>query len=178
MDDRDAVLRDARPVLARMELLSYGTVQRMGSRRGAETNGRPPGEDHPMHEIWARLLRETRDAKSARTVLQRACDALDAALRRRLVPDTVETLDELCARIVSDGWGIGADECAIAMRCTPTLVRRARLDAGRHPETGADLPPARADRMTWARELDDAGLSLRQIERLTGVSKDTVRRRR
>ena len=91
-----------------------------------------------------------------------------------LANGTTETLEELCARIVQDGWAIPTDECARAMRCTPTLVRRARLAAERHPETGYSLPPRQQDPMEWALKLDAVGLSVRQIATLTGLPKSTI----
>ena len=166
----------ARSILARMEMLSYGPVHRFGGRRGAESPGAPQGEAHPLHDKWRALFVEAGDPETLRAYVQQAAAELDAALRRRLVPEATETLDELCARIVADGWGIAADECAVAMRCTPTLVRRARLSAGRHPETGGSLPEANGDPKAWARELDAAGLSLRQIEAITGVPRSTLHR--
>lgn len=177
-DDRERheVLQTARTILARMELLSYGSVSRMGGRRGAESPGSPQGEAHPLHEEWRERFAKAPDAEAARDLLELAEAELDAALRRRLVPEATETLDELCARIVSDGWGISSDECARAMRCTPTLVRRARLDADRHPETGGSLPERTGDPLAWSLALDAAGLSLRQIEALTGVPKSSLHR--
>lgn len=159
-----------------MEMLSYGSVSRMGGRRGVESPGSPQGEAHPLHEVFAKLLADAADAEAMRTILDLARQELDAALRRRLVPETTETLDELCARIVADGWGIDADECARAMRCTPTLVRRARLDASRHPESGGSLPERNGDPLAWSVALDAAGLSLRQIESITGVPKSSLHR--
>jgi hypothetical protein len=158
-----------------MELLSYGSVSRMGGRRSAESPGAPNGEAHPLHERWREIFMDA-PADAIGELVQRAEAELDAALRRRFVVETTETFEELCARIVADGWGIDADECARAMRCNVSLVRRARLDAGRHPETGGALPEPRADRVAWARELDAAGLSLRQIESITGLPKSTVHR--
>jgi len=174
--EHEAVLVAARPILARMELLSYGTVTRFGGRRGADAPGPPAGDAHPLHEAWARRLREAADAAEARALLEAATDALEAIVRRRFVVEATETLEELCARIVADGRGFSAEDCAIAMRCTPTLVRRARLEAGRHPDTGGGLPQKVADAMAWARELSDAGLSLRQIEAIAGVPKSSLHR--
>jgi hypothetical protein len=165
-----------RTILARMELLSYGTVSRMGGRRGAESPGAPAGEAHPLHDEWRERFASAPDDETLRAYVQQAEAALDAALRRRFVPEATETLDELCARIVGDGWGIDADECARAMRCTPSLVRRARLDAGRHPDTGAALPEARPDRIAWARELDAAGLSIRQIAAMVDMPQTSLYR--
>jgi hypothetical protein len=74
---------------------------------------------------------------------------------------------------VSDGWGVSADDCARAMRCTPTMVRRARLAEMRHPDNGYVLPDGH-DPITWAVELDSIGLTLRQIEAVTGVPRTTL----
>jgi hypothetical protein len=171
--DMDAAVRT---ILARMELLSYGSVSRMGGRRSAESPGAPSGEAHPLHERFARLFAEAVDAEAMRTVLQLAEAELDAARRRRFVIETAETLDDLCARIVADGWGIEAEECARAMRTSASIVRRARLDAGRHPDTGGALPEKRGDAITWARDLDAAGLSIRQIASVVGMPQTTLYR--
>jgi hypothetical protein len=157
-----------------MSLVSYGAVQRFGPRsRSVEGALLPPGEDQPMHEIWAR-----RFAKAApdelRDLVTEAEAELDAWVRRPLVPDTVETLEELCARIVDDGWGVTAAECARAMLTTPTLVRNARLAAGRHPESGYHLPAPSRDAWAWAEMLDRVGLNVRQIATLTGLPKSTL----
>lgn len=172
VDESQAVIAAARPVIMRMALLSYGSVQVMGRRQGGDDARAPSGESHPMAEKWARKIidaptQETLDAAKAE---------LGSWLRRPLVPDTTESLEELCARIVTDGWGITAEECAVAMRCTPTLVRRARLAEMRHPETGRSLPERGAGGIAWARELERLGLSLRQIEAITGVSKSSLHR--
>lgn len=171
MDDAQ-VIAAARPVLMRMALISYGGVQAVGRRQGGDDARPPSGESHPMVEIWA-----------ARIMAAPTVETLDAAraelgswLRRPLAPQSAETLEELCARIVADGWGIMAEECAMAMRCTPTLVRRARLAAMRHPDTGKTLPAARGDGLGWARQLSDVGLSLRQVEAITGISKSRLHR--
>lgn len=176
MEDLDAVKATARPILARMELLSHGTVQRVGGRRGSDSYGTPPGEGNPLHDVWREAIAKTTDVEAARLAVQGAADALDAAVRRRFVAHRTETLDELCARIITDGRGISDRDCAVAMRCTTTLVRRSRLEAGCHPDTGEALPAAAGDALTWARELAAAGLPVRQIERLTGVSKSRVHR--
>jgi hypothetical protein len=173
VDDRQLVLDAARPVLTRMALLSYGSVQVMGRRvNGGDDARAPSGESSPMAEKWAALLA----AKPTFETLDAARAELGSWLRRPLVPETTETLEELCARVVSDGWGITADECAVAMRCTPTLVRRARLAELRHPDTGRSLPERGAGGKGWALALDACGLSLRQIEGLTGVPKSTLHR--
>lgn len=169
---------EQRALLVRMALVSYGGVQRLGGRRGGEP-GRigPPGEAHPMHERWFAIFAGAVGVSHARTLTDQARAEFDAYVRRPLVPDTTETWEELAERIVSDGWGITAGECARAMRCTPSMVRRARLGQLRHPDTGYSLP-TESDPVAWARKLDEAGLTLRQIEALTGVPKSTLHDRK
>ena len=168
------VRREAHDLLVRMALLSYGGVSSAGFVKGGEPSRiGPTGEGTPLHDEWGARFDAATDDDLPDLVVQARAE-LDAWLRRPLTPDTTETLDELFARIVSDGFGVSATECAIAMRCTPTMVRRARLAAGRSPDTGYPLPEGDPDRMTWARALANAGLSLRQIEALTGIAKSTL----
>jgi hypothetical protein len=157
-----------------MALISYGSVQGYRTKtRGGEKSGPPTGEAVPLHDHWAAIFATAAPGELA-ALVEAAEAEVEAWVRRPLAPDTVESLEELCARIVGDGWAIDADECARAMRCTSTLVRRARLAAGRHPETGYRLPPEDRNRLAWACSLDAVGLSLRQIETLTGIAKSTL----
>lgn len=165
----------ARPVLIRMALLSNGKVAALErSRGGGGEHAGPNGNAHPLYEVWGERIDAAPDAETARGLLDAAEAELGAQLRRPLAPDTTETLEELCARIVQDGWGVSATECSRMMRCTPTLVRRARLVERRHPATGYSLPDATGDARGDVRKLERAGLSLRDIEALTGVPKSTL----
>ena len=158
-----------------MALVSYGAVQAYRTRTsGGTSDARPLGEARPMHDRWAIIFANARTEDELAALLEAGQAELDGWIRRPFAPDTTETLEDLCARIVGDGWGVSADECSRAMRCTPTLVRRARLAALRHPETGYSLPSKSRHPMTWAHKLDAAGLTLRQIEALTGVPKSTL----
>jgi hypothetical protein len=171
----DEIGVQTRELILRMSLLSYGATMRYGDRRGGDSEHvGPPGEPLPMAEQWARMFDAAPNRETLRQWLEAARAEFDAYIRRPLAPDTVETLEELCERIVRDGWGITAEECALAMRCTPTLARRARLEALRNPETGYPLPERTADPHAWLIALDRAGLSVRQIEALTGVPKSSV----
>lgn len=167
-------ITDPETLLTRMALISYGATQALGrSGKAAERQLYPPGEAAPMHDRWSRILQSASEAELP-ALMEEANAELQSWIRRPLVSNAAETLEELCARIVQDGWAIGAEECARAMRCTPTLVRRARLAAERHPETGYSLPPRQQDPMTWAFKLDAVGLSVRQIATLTGLPKSTI----
>lgn len=165
---------EQRTILVRMALVSHGGVQRLGGRRGGES-GRtgPPGESLPMHEEWFVIFKDTPEHQAVAITEQAQAD-LDAWLRRPLAHDTTETMEELNARIVADGWGIDAVDCSVAMRCTVTMVRRARLAEMRHPDTGLTLPHVDRDPLGWANALDAVGLTLRQIEAITGIPKSTL----
>jgi hypothetical protein len=127
-----------------------------------------------MHEEWA-LIFEATPADQAAAVLDEARSELDAWIRRPFAPDTTESWEEIAARIVADGWGLSAMDCAVAMRCNLSMVRRARLAELRHPETGYVIPDdLRRDPLSWAIQLDAIGLTLRQVEAITGVPKSTL----
>jgi hypothetical protein len=160
-----------------MSLVSYGGTQHFGGRGGESGRIGPPGEGAPMVDRWARRFAGAESDSSLAALVEEAEAELRAWVHRPLAPASVETWEELAERIVRDGWGVTAQECAVAMRCTPTMVRRARLAELRHPETGYSLPEFE-DPMEWARALDDAGLTLRQIEAVTGVAKSTIHDRR
>lgn len=163
----------ARTLLSRMALIGYGDTQRLGGRAGESGRTGPPGEANPMHERWATLFAAAATPEALAAMVEEAQAELSAWVRKPLAPDVSETWEELAERIVTDGWGVSASECALAMRCTPTMVRRARLAEMRHPDSGYSLP-VEADAMAWARRLDDAGLTLGQIQTLTGVAKSTL----
>jgi DNA-binding IclR family transcriptional regulator len=167
-------MTDANAVLVRMALISHGATMPLGIRRGDSGRIMPPGERRPMHEVWGERIDAAPSAGARAVVVEQAHGALMAYIRRQFVVTTAESYDELAERIVTDGWGLDADECARAMRCTPTLIKRARLDARRHPDTGYALPDETPDRMAWARALRADGLSLRDVQTLTGLPKSTL----
>lgn len=126
-----------------------------------------------MADQWAALFAAAPTPDALAELTDAARHDYDTTVRRPLAPDTTETWEELAARIVRDGWGCTADDCAMAMRCTPSMARRARLAEMRHPDTGYALP-ARMDAVAWAVQLDAAGLSVREIAMVTGVAKSTL----
>ena len=170
---------EARPVLLALALLPHGTTTSYdptSSARNAEAPLLPAGELHPPHEVYGtRLLEAASDALAA-SLAREAADLLDHYRRRGLPAVREETLGALKARIVSDGAGWRPDEVARTMRCLPRLVRVARIESNRHPETGYALPEPAADDRAWALELREHGLSLRQIEQATGLSRSTLAR--
>lgn len=71
--------------------------------------------------------------------------------------------------MLREGEGASVAVVALALRCTPTFVRRVRVSTGRDAERGRVLeiePDPRA--------LRDAGLSLRAVALATGVPRSTL----
>jgi hypothetical protein len=69
--------------------------------------------------------------------LRRARDELDHLRRRSLTSQLhVETATDLRALVVDRGQGFTPLEVSVALRCTPTFVRKARVAAGVDAERG------------------------------------------
>lgn len=144
----------------------------MPRTRGTPDHRRPTGELHPPHERLAVELHSARTVQEVIAVGQRAQSELTAATRRTMVRSTTESATELAARIVSDGAGWDVEDVCMAMRCNPSFVTRARLAAGRDPDSG--YLPRDGDPFEVALELRAAGRSYRAIERLTGIPRSTL----
>jgi hypothetical protein len=158
-----------RDVIQGFVLLQYGAVMRWDRRiPGNEVVALPAGEDRPPFEHWIEKWETAVDEE--RPAIEAAARAELEAWRRRTepVPDG-ETLDDLKARILHDGQGWTPQEVALAMRVTPTLVRKVRVEGERDPEYG------RPDgSLQKGIALLSQGLSLRQVERITGIPKSTL----
>jgi hypothetical protein len=128
----------------------------------------PTGPASPAeHWQWAYERADTERERAA--ALRGARSELSHIRRRRFAVGVVRDGDDLRARILAEGGGADADVVAQALRCTPTLVRRTRVAAGRDAERGRVL-----DVELDARALHDAGLSLRAIALATGVARSTL----
>jgi len=127
---------------------------------------RPPGGDHGPADYWRQRFATA--APGQLPGLVRAALAELHDIRRRRFPATSAPLDDLHDRIVDDGEGLPANEVALALRCTPTLVRRARLVDGRDPDHGRHV---RADTPA---DMLDAGLSYRAVAAVTGIPRSTL----
>jgi hypothetical protein len=174
LDFREA-FQQVRLTLARLSLVSHAPASRMDAMprtHGTPEHRPPPGEANPPHERLGHELVSASTVEEVLAVGRKAHDELVAATRRRFVPSTVETADELAERVIDDGEGWAAGDVATAMRCTPTFVRRARLAALRDPEDGRPIDPE--DPWEAARELRRRGRSLRAIAALTGVPRSTL----
>jgi hypothetical protein len=164
----------ARPLLANLELVSSAPTQRLGAVvTGGRTweHSQPPGESHPLWEHFSERLRGAETLPAGLAIIAEMTDALTYARRRPMATVTGETADDLAERIIEDGEDWAPSDVALAMRCTPTFVRRARLAHNRDPESGQLLD--KADPWALARELHGRR-SLRTIERLTGIPRSTL----
>jgi hypothetical protein len=152
-------------------LLQYGGVRVYESpRREGDGALLPPGELHPPLEHWADLLPRCRTVEEIIELLGLAQHELNSWRVRPEPPPDGETLEDLKDRILSyEGWE--PRDVSLACRCTPTLVRRARTEGERNPETGRE-----EGSLTHARDLLAQGMSLRQVAVLTGISKSTLHR--
>src|SRR4051794_31699081 len=84
-----------------------------------------------------------------------------------------ESLEDLGALVVDRGEGFDAQTVAISLRCTPTLVRRARLAAGLEPERGRPLE-VNGNGPALGLELVANGYSLRAAALISGTPRSTL----
>jgi hypothetical protein len=163
-------MSELRTVIVGFAMLQYGSTQRLGRNvRGAEPAALPQGEGFPPLEHWLTLLARAQTLEEMRTITELAAHELRAWQRRPEPPPQGESFDELKRRILREGQGWTPKEVALAMRVTPTLVRNVRTEADRDPEYG------RPDgSLKHGLALLSEGLSLRQVERITGIPKSTL----
>ena len=151
-------------------MLGMGAVMRYEQRRDADVGVWPAGEPAPSWIFFMEPYAQANEADKP-AVIERAAAYLEAWKRRppELGAVEVETLDELKQRIVEAGEGWTPEEVALSLRCTPTLVRRARAEADRCVETGKV-----EGSLKHARALMAEGMTLRQAAVLTGIPRSTL----
>jgi hypothetical protein len=159
-----------RDVVVGFELLQYGNVMRWGrSARSAETSLLPAGETDPPLDHWLGLIVRAQTLDEVATAVEGARSELRAWQRRPDPPPDGESFEDLKRRIIQDGEGWTPQEVALAMRVTPTLVRRVRADGEREVDYG------RPDRsLAHGLSLLTSGCSLRQAAQITGIPKSTL----
>ena len=159
-----------REVIVGYSMLQYGSVMAWGRRiPSAEGAVLPQGEDAPPLLYWLEKLAASTSLEEFTQTAELMRAELDAWRRRPDPPPQGESMDELKRRVLTDGKGWTPHEVALAMRITPTFVRNVRNEAERDPQTGRP-----DNRLARGLKLLEDGLSLRQVERITGVPKSTL----
>lgn len=174
--------REARQVLALLELCSNGSVQAWntsGGARGEKDHALPPGDPNPPHLIWRRRMEQASPDQlpglitEARGELEQIRGYGRAAVPR----PKGETREEWEARLLKEGRGHEARVVAVAFKCGVRDVMRIRLGAGEDPSVGGSVArvngslEARRERVQQMRR---GGASTRQIARLTGEAQTQV----
>ncbi len=144
-------------------------------RRIRRTSTAPRDVGDPVSH-WRARFREATTVVALERELEQARDELARLRRRPLAELAVETLEELERRAIDVGDGFDAQSVAVALRTSESIVRRARLRAGRDAETGRRLAPERANGtpMVFGLELVAAGYPIRVASALAGVAKSTL----
>jgi hypothetical protein len=151
-------------------LLQHGAVQRLGrTAPSAEGALLPQGESYPPLDHWLKLMVSAQTVSEVQEIVGRARQELDAWRRRPEPPPSGESFTDLKRRIVDEGEGWTPQEVALAMRCTPTLVRHVRSEVERDAEYG------RPDRsLAHGLALLRDGVTLRAAALATGIPKSTL----
>lgn len=129
----------------------------------------PTGDDSPA-SYWRDRFNQASGVVEENTVLDQARAELRHIRRRPFPPLGYDNAGELAERVVGEGEGFEPLQVAIALRCTPTFVRRSRVAAGCDPECGHHVEVDVHD----PRALVHAGLSIRQASAVLGVPRSTL----
>lgn len=162
-----------REVLARLELTSVTRARvYAGTISGSSPTSIPPTGEASPGALWRARFNAAAPADRA-SVLAGARDELARIKRRRFPVAPIRDGDDLRERIVRDGEGMEPITVAIALRCTPTYVRRTRIIAGRDAESGKRVTLLALE----PRALLAAGMSVRAASALTGIPRSTIQDR-
>ena len=163
--------REQRQVLADLELTSVARARAfVPVVTTSPPDSAPPTGDESPAAFWRDRFDQADTPDQAAALLEAARAEL-AHIRRRAFPDVSwEDASELAARVLRDGEGVDAGTVAIALRCTRTFVRKTRLVASRHPDTGRRVRLEVLDPAL----LVGAGLSIRQVAVVVGVPRSTL----
>jgi hypothetical protein len=159
--------REARQILAEMELLSYGKVASWNSSggKGENENPVPQGDSNPLHEQWGQRFRAAYGSDAALLPLVVAArEELDAIRRRD--PDTPvpeEGRDAWEERLIDEGEGHEAKVVATSFGTSVAVVTKLRRKYQRDPNLGLHLAMM-------------PGETVRQMAARTGMSKSAIGR--
>lgn len=162
---------EQRQVLAELELTSVARARAFvpAVTTSPPDSAPPTGDESPAAYWRARFDACTDERELAELVALARLDL--RRIRRRAFPAVSwNEATELAARVIEDGEGETAQLVAIALRCTPTFVRRTRVAHGRDPDHGRVVHIDRIDPAS----LRAAGLSIRQAAAVIGVPRSTL----
>lgn len=174
-------------VLLAMEMLAGGSITNYSpTGTGGVADSKPPAgvrfdgrSELPLHAYWRARYEQAVGNYQREQVYKAAQAELDAFRKRPKITISMETEEELEARIVREGQGWTVEQVAIHCRCTTTFARKARLKAGVSITTGnapSEIAIDSLDQREHAREMAENGATERQIEFVTKLPKTTVRR--
>lgn len=156
--------REARQVLAEMELLSYGKAASWNSSggKGEKENPVPQGDSNPLHEIWRDLFARV-DDEHLEIQVSIARHELDAIKRRDSSSEAPAEEPRVAweARLIEEGEGYDLKHVAISFSTSIQHVKAVRKKHGRDQLSGGPL---------------NIEGSERALARRLGVSKSTARR--
>ena len=152
------------------QMLGYGSTIKYGARRNAEGQPLPSGEGQPPLDHWLDLWIVATSSSERKLIVTMARAELAAWKKRPEPAPEGESGEQMIARLIREGEGWRCEDVALAFRCTPTLVRRWRIEHDRNPETGRT-----EGSIQQAKDLMATGrYTLRQVAMLTGIPKSTL----
>ena len=168
---------EARQTLVRLALTSSTPARLLVPVVSRSSLGsRPPTGDATPSVEWLAVELEAagEDVEAIRRVLGYARAELAVIVRRDLAPTLyADTAADLAELIVERGESYSPLELSVALRCTPTMVRRARLAAGRDAERGRPVQ-LNGNGKALGLELLAAGLSVRAASLISGTARSTL----
>lgn len=160
----------ARQVLAELELTSVIPARAVVAAvtTNPPESAPPSGEASPA-DHWRVRFERASDAAELAELIARARDELCHLRRRALPVGPWSTLDDLAERVL-EGEGLPPGTLAYELRCTPRMVRRLRLAAGREGERGRRVELEALE----PRALIGAGMSYRAVAAVLAVPRSTL----
>jgi hypothetical protein len=170
--------REIRQVLAELELISHGATVRFdpSTSHGHAGSRIPTGELSPPHLLFRARFDGCRTDQDREKALEAAQVELRSLKCRTMPVVGVDGAELLRRQILEDFVGVQATDVAIALYCTTSKVRNIRTGEGFHPDTGLVLVDFSENDAERARRYAAEGMTERQIVRLVGVPRSSLRR--
>jgi hypothetical protein len=162
--------RQARQVLAELELTSTTAARAfVPVVSSSSPDSMPPTGDASPADHWREKFIAATDERELSRLVEQAHRELRHLRRRTFPAGTWRDRDDLLERVLG-AVGVEPEAIALALRCTPTMVRRLRLTHGCEPEHGRRV----ADTELEPAALIRAGLSLRAAALVLNVPRSTL----